>query len=152
MALAFWPWLAGSKPWYVSRCSLFARKLWVVRVEGDDRELRPWHCIYVYNIEETQRSGAHLVLSSVLACASAILCTGGVDVIRKEAWPFCRTIPVSAYVGSSKNLKDLKVMICSSTCVHGHKEASMYSSTSLTRKRTPLGTYLRHMPRALGGS
>jgi len=38
----------------------------------------------------------------------AILCTGGLDVIRKEAWPFYRTISVSAYVGSSKNLKDLK--------------------------------------------
>ena len=24
--------------------------------------------------------------------SSAILCTGGVDVIRKEAWPFYRTI------------------------------------------------------------
>ena len=40
--------------------------------------------------------------------SAAILCTGGSDVIRKEAWPFYRTSPVSAYVGSSKNLKDLK--------------------------------------------
>ena len=31
-------------------------------------------------------------------------------MIRKEAWPFSRTeqVPQSAYVGSSKNLKDLK--------------------------------------------
>jgi len=43
-------------------CVTFARRaatrmarrrpmLWVVRVEGDDRELRPWHYIYVYSIE-----------------------------------------------------------------------------------------------------
>ena len=25
--------------------------LWVVRVGGDDGELRPWHYIYVYSIE-----------------------------------------------------------------------------------------------------
>jgi hypothetical protein len=25
--------------------------LWVVRVADDDRELRPWHSIYVYSIE-----------------------------------------------------------------------------------------------------
>jgi len=25
--------------------------LWVVRVGGDDEELRPWHYIYVYSIE-----------------------------------------------------------------------------------------------------
>ena len=43
-----------------------------------------------------------------LAGSAAILCSGGPDVIRKEAWPFYITIPVSAYVGSSKNLKDLK--------------------------------------------
>ena len=30
-------------------------------------------------------------------------------MIRKEAWLFNRTISVSAYVGSSKNLKALKV-------------------------------------------
>ena len=24
---------------------------WVVREGGDDGELRPWHCIYVYSIE-----------------------------------------------------------------------------------------------------
>ena len=27
------------------------RGLWVVRVGGDDGELRPWHYIYVYSIE-----------------------------------------------------------------------------------------------------
>jgi hypothetical protein len=27
-----------------------------------------------------------------LACSAAILCTGGLDVIRTEAWPFYRTI------------------------------------------------------------
>jgi len=71
-----------------------------------------------------------------LAGSAAILCIGGLDVIRKEAWPFYRIISgvrlywvleepkgpndkhlhgfsaepvsVSAYVGSSKNLKDLK--------------------------------------------
>jgi len=26
------------------------RRVWVVRVGGVDGELRPWHCIYVYNI------------------------------------------------------------------------------------------------------
>ena len=31
----------------------------------------------------------------------------GLDVIRKEAWSFTEQVPVSAYVGSSKNLKDL---------------------------------------------
>ena len=41
-----------------------------------------------------------------------ILCTGGPDVIRKEAWPSYRTIPVCAYAGSSRNLKDLKDTIC----------------------------------------
>jgi len=25
--------------------------LWVVRVGGDDEEVRPWHYIYVYSIE-----------------------------------------------------------------------------------------------------
>ena len=34
---------------------------------------------------------------------------GGLDMIRKEAWPFTESVPASAYVGSSKNLKDLKV-------------------------------------------
>ena len=46
---------------YVSNfmCTSFAvgtriapcRALWVVRVGGDDGELRPWHYIYVYSIE-----------------------------------------------------------------------------------------------------
>ena len=30
-------------------CTILA--LWVVRVGGDDGELRPWHYTYVYNIE-----------------------------------------------------------------------------------------------------
>jgi len=59
------------------------------------------------------------------AGSAAILRTGGADVIRKEAWSFYRTIsgvrlcweleepqgpegPVSAYVGRSEDLKDLK--------------------------------------------
>ena len=29
-------------------------------------------------------------------------------MIRKEAWLFCRTSPLSAYVGSSNNQEDLK--------------------------------------------
>ena len=31
--------------------STFASRMWVVRVGGDDRELRPWHYIYVYSDE-----------------------------------------------------------------------------------------------------
>ena len=50
----------------------------------------------------------HIRLLVVVMLVAAILCTGGPDVLRKEAWPFYRTISVSAYVGSSKNLKDLK--------------------------------------------
>ena len=26
-------------------------RVWVVRVGGEDGELRPWHCIYVYGME-----------------------------------------------------------------------------------------------------
>ena len=40
--------------------------------------------------------------------AKVLACTGGLDVIRKEAWPFYRTISESVFVGSSRNLKDLK--------------------------------------------
>ena len=39
---------------------------------------------------------------------AAILCTGGLDVIRKEAWPFYRTSSGVRLCWSSKNLKDLK--------------------------------------------
>ena len=40
---------------------------------------------------------------------AAILCTEGPDMIRKEAWSFyIKQFPVYAYVGISKNLKDLK--------------------------------------------
>ena len=45
---------------------------------------------------------------SLQPVSAAILCTGGADVIRKEAWSFSEQFPVSAYVGSSKNLKDIK--------------------------------------------
>ena len=45
---------------------------------------------------------------SLQPVSAAILCTGGLDVIRKEAWPFYRTLPVSVFAGSSKNLKHLK--------------------------------------------
>ena len=70
---------------------------------------------------------------NLLAGSAEILCTGRLDVIRKEAWPFFRAIsgvrlyrvleeskapkgsteqfPVSTYVGSSKNLKDLKDLV-----------------------------------------
>ena len=41
------------------------------------------------------------------AGSAAILCTGGLDAIRKEAWS-TEQFPVSAYVGSSVNMKDLK--------------------------------------------
>jgi len=47
---------------------------------------------------------------------------------------------VSAYVGSSKNLKDLK------------EEDDLYRGTSIIRNPAPLGPYRRTMPRALGGS
>ena len=36
--------------------------------------------------------------------------TGGLDVIRKEDGLSTEQFPVSAYVGSSKNLRDLKVL------------------------------------------
>ena len=44
-----------------------------------------------------------------LAGSAAILCTGGPDVIRKEAWSFYRTVSGVrlCWVGSSKNLEDL---------------------------------------------
>ena len=32
-------------------CSVLTPSLWVVRVGGNDGELRPWHYIYVYSIE-----------------------------------------------------------------------------------------------------
>ena len=32
-------------------------------------------------------------IEDTLQPVAAILCTGGADVIRKEAWSFCRTIP-----------------------------------------------------------
>ena len=40
-----------------------------------------------------------------LTGSAAILCTGWLDVIPREAWSFCRT---RSNVGSSKNLKDLQ--------------------------------------------
>ena len=49
-----------------------------------------------------------------LAGSAAILCTGGLDVIRKaESKHSLSTeqVPVSAYVWSSKNLNDLKERI-----------------------------------------
>ena len=36
---------------------------------------------------------------------AAILCTGGLDVIRKEAFLSAEPVPVSAYAGSLKNLR-----------------------------------------------
>ena len=39
---------------------------------------------------------------------AAILCAGGLDVIRKEAWPFYRTSSGVRLCWSSKNRKDLK--------------------------------------------
>ena len=55
-------------------------------------------------------SGQHFVESITqreLCAGTLVVVCVGLDVIQKEAWPFYRTIPVSAYVGSSTNLKDL---------------------------------------------
>ena len=51
---------------------------------------------------------SHPFEDTFVAGPAAILCTGGLDMIRKEAWSFYRKNPVSACAGSSKNLKDLK--------------------------------------------
>ena len=42
---------SGVTPWITRRSRCCAPRtsgtpVWVVRVGGDDRELRPWHCIY----------------------------------------------------------------------------------------------------------
>ena len=77
------------------------------------------------------RDNSHPFEDHPLSGSAAILCTGGADVIRKEAWPSHRTSSgvrpcweleeskgpkgptkkhqVSAYAGSSKNLKDLRL-------------------------------------------
>jgi len=57
-----------------------------------------------------------------LAGSAAILCTGGPDVIRKEAWPFYTTISgVRLNIGCSKNLEDLNPdhlrRMCASSCL-----------------------------------
>ena len=62
---------------------------------------------YLKNLKDL-KDNSHPFEDYPLAGSAAILCSGGPDVIRKEAWPFYITIPVSAYVGSSKNLKDHK--------------------------------------------
>ena len=41
--------------------------------------------------EEGRNAVTCLFEDTLLAGSSAILCTGGLDVIRKEAWPFYRT-------------------------------------------------------------
>ena len=35
---------------------------------------------------------SHTLEDTLFAGSAVILCTGGLEVIRKEAWPFCRTI------------------------------------------------------------
>ena len=50
------------------------------------------------NLKDLQDAVSHLNL----------LCTGAPDVTRKEVGPSTEQIPVSTYVGSAKNLKDLK--------------------------------------------
>jgi len=47
----------------------------------------------------------------LLAGSAAILCTGGADVIERKHGLSTEQVPVSAYVGSSKNLKDLKMAL-----------------------------------------
>ena len=42
----FWSWFSSQRPENLFRCSLFARKLRVVRVGGDERELWPWQYMY----------------------------------------------------------------------------------------------------------
>ena len=39
-----------------------------------------------------QMGNSHPFQDTVLAGSAAIPCTGGLDVVRKEAWPFYRTI------------------------------------------------------------
>ena len=43
--------------------------LWVVRVGGDDGELRPWHLIYVYSIESRLlmrvRYDSHIIVGTL---------------------------------------------------------------------------------------
>ena len=50
-----------------TRASMVGRVWWVVRVGGDDWELRPWHYIYVYSIESRLitrvRYGSHIPVS-----------------------------------------------------------------------------------------
>ena len=55
-------------------------------------------------VEEDLLQTAGLQLSG----SAAILCKGGLDVIRKEAWSFYRTTSGARLCWSSKNLQDLK--------------------------------------------
>ena len=70
-------------------------------------------------------------------------------------------VPVSAYVGNSKNLKDLKdgrpvliVMHIEHACISFFFFITLetHRGTSLTRKRTTLRLYRRPMPRVPGES
>ena len=55
---------------------------------------------------------------------------GGLIVIRKEAWLFAELVPVSAFVRSSKDLKDLKATT-DVTSVHGVRAHRLGSHSGL---------------------
>ena len=55
--------------------------LWVVRVRGDEGELRPWHYIYVYSIETL--NAVWCVCVCVCVCITPKRCMAdGVDILR----------------------------------------------------------------------
>jgi len=70
----------------------------------------------------------------LLAVSAAILCTGGLGVIRKEAWPFYRT---SSGVRLCWELEEPKGLEGTQTRSGPRAVLCSYKGTSLIRKRPP---------------
>ena len=98
-----------------------------------------------------------------LAGSAAILCIGGLDVIRKEAWPFYRTISGVRLCWDleepeePEGFSDLQGMQYWITTGSGALERVPYDCSllpyrSFSKVRTPTapGPYDRSMPRRMG--
>ena len=71
------------------------------------------------------------------AWRAAILCTGGPDVILRKHGLSTEQFPVSAYIGSSKNLKDLKAVHQEGIAGTKSEGSTVHRGISLIRNRPP---------------
>ena len=95
--------------------------------------VRPSSELYPGELSFDERSDVHRVACWTVRLASDPR-TGGPDVIQKQAWSFYRTFPVSAYVGSSKNLKDLEDQVLAGDAIAAFQLSNQHSDTTLHQK------------------